>query len=507
MNENKLIAKNSLILYLRLLISTVIGLYVSRVVLLQLGADNFGLFAVVGGLVSLMAFLNSSMIATSNRFIAVELGKKENSNPNKIFNTLLVIHIILAIVILIIAETLGVWYIKNYLNVNTEKIPDALFVLHFSVLSVAIGTISIPFQGLVTADEKFIARATIEIVQTFVQLGLVILLTLYAGNKLRAYSIIVFFITFLTSILYFFYCRLKYNDIVKWELSRQRSDYRDISNFFGWMILYVLGTVGAKQGGALIINLFFGTALNAAFGMASKVSEYIFSFVKNLNQAAVPQIMKNYSGGNQERSLTLIYKLSKFTFFIMLIPAVPIILSIDSILVLWLKEVPEYTKQFVVLMLINGLISCTESGFDATIEATGKIRKSKIFFSIITLSTLPILYLLFMLKFPPYTMIIVLICAEIIYLLVQIRILTTLTDFKINEYLSSTILPVLLVTIIIVPQIFLRTLFGVSFIDVIIFSIISVTLTIINIYFAGLNKQERKIINNYLSKLNLIIRT
>lgn len=501
MSENRQIAKNSIILYVRLVISTIVGLYVSRIVLLELGVDDFGLFAVVGGLISIMNIMNSSMISTSNRYISVELGKKENNNLNKIFNTLFSIHILLAIILIILTELIGVWYVKNYLNIDVEKIPDALFVLHISVLSTAITTAFIPFQGLVNSYEKFNIRVSIEILLSFLQLGFIILLTYYTGNKLKTYAIIVSFIGILTSLLFVIYCRFKYRDVIKWKLNKQKSDYFDISAFFGWNMVYIIGSVGSKQGGTLILNHFFGTAINAAFGIASKVFEYLYAFMINLNQAAGPQIMKNFSGGNQERSVSLVYILSKYSFFLMIIPSVPIMLSIDPILDIWLKTVPVYTRQFVILMIIQGLISCIESGFDSIIDATGKIRKSRIIFSIIVLSTLPVSYLMFKMGYQPYTISIIFISAELLFLFVKIRILSKLTDFKIYDFILKTIFPILLVSLLIIPQILLTSYFGESLIDIILLSLISIIITMLTIYIAGISKKEKLVVNNIIRKI------
>ncbi len=506
MSENRLIAKNSIILYSRLLITTAIGLYSSRIILLELGADDFGLYAVVGGLVALMNLMSTSMISTSNRFIAVEIGKKETRNTNKVFNTLLLLHVFFSLLLLLIVEIAGVWYVNNYLNVAAEKIPDALFVLHLSVMSAVIGTINMPYQGVITIHEKFSVKAIIEIVHSSAHLGVVLLLIYHTGNKLRAYAMYVLFIQFLVALAYFTYSKIKYSEIVKWKINREWDNYRDVTRFFGWQLVYIAGAVGSRQGGAIIINLFFGTVLNAAFGIASKVNAFVFAFVKNMNQAAIPQIMKNFSGGNQERSLMLIYKLSKYTFFIMLLPAVPIILSIDSILILWLKEVPKYTAWFVVLRMVSGLISCLESGFDATIDATGNIRKTKTVFSILFLFTLPVVYVLYKLNFPPYTIIFLTIIAEIIFIIVQTRILTALTNFKISDYFSKTLLPVSLVTMLLLPQYFLKVVFGEGLLNLFIITLFSLVLTIVTIYFVGLNKEERVIIHTNLGKIYFLKR-
>jgi O-antigen/teichoic acid export membrane protein len=506
MSENRTLAKNSFILYFRLLATIVIGLYASRIVLLELGAENFGLYAVVGGIVAMLNFLNTTMISTSNRYIAIEIGKGQRGNLNKIFNTLMVIHIFCAVLLIVIIELVGVWYVKNHLNVDPSKISDALFVLHLSAISAIAATVIVPYQGLITAYEKFNVRALIEILNSLLNLCAVMLLVFHDGNKLRAYAFYVLLVQLLIALMYFFYCRYRYHEIVKWKINHEKEDYKGVSQFFAWQFVYVVGSVGTSQGGALIMNLFFGTVLNAAFAVAAKVNLFIFSFVKNLNQAALPQIMKGYSAGNQDRSLMLIYQLSKFTFFIMLIPAVPIMLSIDTLLVLWLKEVPPYTAAFVLLRIVHGLISCLESGFDGTIDATGRIRETKLFYSILFLSVLPIIYILYRLNFPPYVITVTYIVGEIIFLIFQTGILVKLTKFRLSDYFTKTILPVTRVTLLIMPQYFLRTIFDSGFIALISTSAISFVLTIATIYFVGLNKQERSIIKVNVVKLPLIIR-
>lgn len=501
MNKNKRIAQNSLILYARLIVTSIIGLYSSRLVLQELGVEDFGLYGVIGGIVALMNFLNSSMISTSNRFLAVELGKINNKNVNKIFNTILVLHLILALFILVIGEFLGSWYVVNHLNVDRNKIPDALFVLHFSVITAAISTVLVPFQGMLIVHEKFNVKTIFEIVQSLLHLLLIVIISLLNVNKLRTYSFLVLILAFIIFIIHVVYLKYKFSKEIKWSLNRKLIDYREVSVFFGWSIFYVFGASFSKQGASLILNSFFGTVLNAAFSIANRVFQLVYSFVKNLNQAAIPQIMINYSAGKQEQSLNLIYNLSKFTFFIMYIVALPLILSIDSLLELWLDEVPDYSAIFATLMIIHGLISCLESGFDATIDSTGKIKKTKILFNIIMLSTLPILYCLYYFGFPPYTLTVVTIISEIVFLLVQLGILKNLVNLSVKNYIIKTIQPIFIVVLITLPQVFLKNFFDQSLFSVLVFSIISVLLTLITIYIFGLKNHERRMLSLKLSSL------
>lgn len=504
MSDNKRIAKNSIIMYGRLLITTAIGLYSSRLVLLELGVDDYGLYEVVGGIVAIMNMLSTSLVATSNRFLAIEIGKGKNGNTNKVFNTLLFLHIGFSILFLIIAEIGGVWYVKNYLNIVPSKIDDALFVLHISIIVTVLSTVIMPYVGLVTVHEKFNFKAGIEITHSVLNLGAVVLLVLSTGNKLRNYAIYVFVVQVIISLIYLVYCNFRFRVIINPKINPNFADYKEVGNFFGWQMVYVVGSVGSSQGSAIILNLFFGNKLNAAFGLASKIHSFVFAFVKNLNQVAIPQIMTSYSSGNQNRTLSLVYSLSKYTFFIMLIPAVPIILSIDIILLLWLKKVPEYTAWFVILRIIGGLVSSLESGFDATIDATGKIKKTKVLFTIIFISVLPLIYGLYLLGFPPYTITILFILAEIVFMIFQLTILSKLTEFKTSVYLTQTILPVILVVLLIIPQAFLRLLINLGPISLIPITIISLILTLTTIYYVGLRSDERNILKNNLVRVPII---
>lgn len=501
MTENKRILKNSLILYSRLFITTIIGLYASRVILLELGVDDFGLFTIVGGIVAMFNMMNTTMTSTSNRYLAVELGKADNTNINRIFNTLLIIHFVFSILLLVVIQVAGVWYVKNYLNIDAAKIRDALLILQVSAIGAVFTTLSIPYQGLIAAHEKFNVKALIEIIQSVLNLVAVCALTVFNDDKLRYYAFFVLFIQITISALYFLYCRISFKSQSDWAFNTNKRDYREISRFFIWQLVYVGGGLGSNQGGALIMNSFFGTSLNAAFGVAQRVNEFIFSFVRNINQVAVPQIMKDFSGGDQQRSLLLIYSLSKYTFFIMLIPSIPIILTIDSVLEIWLKVVPPFTGSFIILRIIHGLISCLQSGFDANIDASGMIRNTKIFFMVIFLMTLPVIYVLFKAGFEPYYIVVVFIVAEIGFLLFQIRILLRITKFKLIDYWKLTIMPVLSVVLLLSPLFLIDYFSKNNWLNTITITLFSTTISAVVIYTVGLTKSEKLIIKHNLKNL------
>ncbi|GAP42353.1 Na+-driven multidrug efflux pump [Lentimicrobium saccharophilum] len=494
MNDNKKIAANTIILYVRLLIVTAIGLYTTRIVLDALGVEDYGLYSVVGGVVTMMNFIGVTMVATSYRFIAVEMGKGAHGNVNGIFNSVFIIHAALSLLLLILGETIGVWYIKTYLNVAVEKIPDALFVLHLSIIATMLSVLTVPYQGLITAVEKFLYMSVIDIAKTFIKLGLVFMLMVYGGNKLRAYSVLMLSLNAFVLISYFVFSWRNFKSAVLFSFNSKINDYKQIFNFAWWILFGAIASIGSRQGAAIIINLFFGTILNAAFGVASQVHNMVMNFVKNLNQAAVPQIMKSYSSGSQERSIGLVYTVSRLTFLIMLIPSVIIFTSIDYILELWLKTVPAYTKEFIVLMMINGLINCFGAGIDAAIQATGNIRKTHLWYAFITLATLPFTYLSFKYGLPPYYFTIWAIVATLVNLVVQLKIVASLTQFNISRYLKSTVMPSAYVSFLIVPFFLIYQLIPKDGVYILIFTFIVTVYSLIIIVFIGLNLSERLIL-------------
>lgn len=499
-SENKRLALNTGILYIKLILSIFIGLYTSRVILQVLGASDYGLYTIVGGIVSMMNFFGTTMVSVTYRHIVVEFGKGKEGNPNKIFNTVMVIHIGLVLFLVTLGETLGIYYIKNIANIDSSKINDAIFVLHMSMLATSLNILSIPYNGLIIAREKFIFTAIVEIGRSILQLILVITLTYYLGNRLRAYSTIVTLYSALLPICLFIYCRIKDKDIIRWSFNKKRTDYIQILQYAFWIMLGAVASIGQNQGSNMIINLFFNTIINAAFGIGFQINNYVMMFVQSLNQAAVPQIMKNQGGNKNARSLAIVYSISKYAFFIMLIPTIPLILNIDIVLKLWLNKAPTYTNIFAILLLIGGLIKCMGVGFDSYIQATGKIRTYQIFYSCAYLLVLPVSYFFYNIGAPAYTIIICTIAAVISILVFQLIYLSKISTFKIKEYIKHTTKPCLLVTFFSSPLIILKMLWSDNIYGFLGFSIMAIIWIIAMIGIFGLNKEEKSKIYSLINK-------
>lgn len=501
MGDNSKIVKNSLILYIRLIVVSFIGLISSRFILQALGASDYGLYNVVGGVVAIMAFLNSVMISTTYRYIAFELGTGKLQNITKVFNISLVIHIAIALIVIIFASSIGFIYIKNYLNVAEDKVSDALFVFSVSIISVVVSIISMPFQGLITAKEKFIVIAPAEIFRSLLNLGIVILVVHSSGSRLRLYAILIALVASFPPVIYYIYCRKHFKSIIDWKFQKDKKKYKEMIGYSGWIMIGAGASVGETQGSALMINSFFGTILNAGFGIASQVNGVVKMFSQSLNQAVIPQITKSYSSGSIDRTLKLVIYASKYSFFLMLIPSLPILLETDFILNLWLKEVPEFTKIFIQIMLVNALITSMSAGIPSAIQATGKIKYFQIVLSSIMLLGLPIAYIGFKLGLPPYMILFVYTFTAITIFIIQNFMLKMILNFNIKLYLEKSFLKILYVLFTVIPIFFIRDSYHPGFLRFITISFTSIVWLLLAIYHFGIEKDEKAIIKGYLRNL------
>lgn len=505
MDDNKRIVLNTGVIYIKLIFSALIGLYTSRVILQALGADDYGLYSVVGGVVTFLNVIGTTMVSVSNRYIAVELGKGENGNPNRIFNTVLVIHLVLALGLLVIGETLGIFYVNNYLNVTPDKIPDAQFVLHVSLATTALSIVTVPYNGLIVAREKFIFTSVLELCTLLMKLGLVIMLSYSDSNRLRLFALIMALVSIVTQVAYQSYCHIKDKDIIKWKLNKCKEDYKSVFGFAWWSLFGAIAYIGKEQGAAMIINFFFGTILNAAFGLATQINRYAIMFTKGLSQAAIPQIMKSFGAGKSERSLNLVYAISRISTLIMLIIVIPLCLCMDDILVIWLKTPPEYTTIFAVFMLINALVSMVGAGFDACIQSTGKVKKNEIYSSIIYLSLLPAIYIMYQLGMPPYMNVAILPVLSLGIRAMQIILLKKMTSFDFGIFCKRSLTPSLFTLIVAaIPLVGLRFILGHSLVETFIMIFISVIWSLASVAMVGISKDERTKIWGFIkSQINI----
>lgn len=499
MNDNKRIVVNTGILYGKLVITTIIGLLASRYILLSLGSSDFGLYSVVGGVVTFLNVIGVTMVSTSYRFLAVGLGTGDLKRLGQTYSCLSLIHWLLALFLLVIGEIVGLYYINNYLVVAPDKLADARFVFHISLLTAAVTVINVPASGLTIAKEKFLFTSIVEVIIAVARLIFVLFMMTYGGNRLRFFAFIMLGMQFLNLIMYQSYCFIHDRGIVKFKFNKRKDDYKEIASFTGWSLFGASAYIGNTQGAAIIINRFFGTVLNAAYGIASQVNSYANTFIKGITQAAVPQIMKSYGAGNQERSLRLVYIICRISSLALLLLLVPMLSFTHEILVVWLKEPPEYAVEFVVFLLITLFVSVLGSGFDSCIQSTGKIRNNEVVYALICLIQLPIMYVAYKLGAEPYFNAILLCGATLIQKTYQIHLLGKIASFDVYAYLKESVIPVLITFAVTLPPILLvKHTFTFSTIGLIIFIILYEVWIVVAIYLFGLKQGEKMQIINFV---------
>lgn len=501
MEGNRLIAKNSVILFFRLLLTTILGLYSTRLVVNALGASDYGLYTVVGGIVIMFTFINSGMHTATFRFVAYEMGKEKGGNVNEVFNISIVIHLIISLLVLLLTETIGVYYVNNYLNIDPSKISDALFVLRFSTYSAMLGIIGIPFNGLITANEKFNVQAAVEITRTILALVAAISIAKFFGNKIRLYALLMMFAQGIPAILFIIYCKISFSDYVRWNFQKISKKYTEMFSFAGWTMFGAASTIGRNQGSALIINNFFGSVLNASFGIANQVNSFISILSRNLGQAAIPQITKSYSKEDRNRSITLASYISKYSMFLMLLVAIPVLLNTNYIISAWIGDAPEFTVIFSRLMIIHALIEgLGSSGINSLVQASGKIKYFQIYTSLVSLSSLPIAYILFKFGYDPSFITIAYISTALLNVFLKQLLLTKVIKLDVRKFINISYLRVIYVGFMGLPVFFLKWFVVDNFYCFLLVSFIVVIWIFVSIYLVGINNNERLMIKNYLKK-------
>lgn len=496
--SNRLIIKNSMLLYLRLLVTTVAGILASRFVLKALGVSDYGLYNVVAGIVSMMAFVNTIMVSTTYRYIAYETGKP-NGDVNRIFNTSLLLHLILAGVVVLLAFTVGLFYIYNYLRVPEGRLPAAVFAFSLAIISTVFSIVSIPFNGYLVAKEKFSITVPIEISTRLINLGLVILLNYIPGDRLRIYAVFVTLVHLLNPVCYVLYCVTRHKADIKWKLQRDKKLYREMIGFSGWISLGAAASVGQNQGSALIINRFFGTIMNASFGIANQVDSMVRMFAQGLNQAVIPQITKSYSSGDMERSTRLVMLSSKYSFFLMLIPSLPILLEVDYIMSIWLTKVPPLSGVLVRIMLIRELVNSASAGLPALIQASGKQKWFQISYSLISLAPLPLAYIAYRQGGEPQLIQIYFLVAAVVSLAVRLVLLRLVLRYDVMLFIREYLSRMSLITIMLLPLFLLRDLMPGGLIRFLVIAGIAEAWLAVLVLFVGMGRTERLRVLEYVS--------
>jgi O-antigen/teichoic acid export membrane protein len=437
---NRRIAKNALVIYGQLLLKMFLGLFTSRLALEALGVSDFGLYNVVAGVIVLFTFISESLAGTTIRYINVERGKPDG-NLNRVFNVCNVLHISVAIFLFILLELGGVYYIHHYLNVESGKEADAMFVFQVSTVMCCLGVINVPFASLFNATEKFLFTAVVAISVKATQLLLLFWLLTYDGDRIVAYTFIETLTTLTSFILYHYYAYRRWPEVICWKFVKGWKIYKEMLVFSSYHLLSTFAFIGKVQFSHILINIFFGTVVNGAYAVARTIEGLTFQFSTNLQSSAAPQIIQSYSSGDMDRVFFLATRVGKYCLIMMLLALFPLWSELDFILHLWLIKVPEGTLMFCRIILLSVFVAVTDGALFQVVNASGKVRWFTMASSILNIICIPIGYVVFKAGFPAYMMLVLFLIADIIYRIVQLYLLQAILRFPVLKYCRRVYCP------------------------------------------------------------------
>lgn len=499
--NNKRIAKNTILLYIRMLFLMLVSLYTSRVVLRVLGVEDFGIYNVVGGLVAMFSILSGSLSSAISRFITYELGLKNSDKLNKIFSSAVTIQIILASIIILFAETIGLWFLNTKMSIPEYRVFATNWVYQFSIITFAINIVSIPYNASIIAHEKMSAFAYISILEASAKLVTAYLISISPIDKLIFYAMLMCVVAIIIRFTYGEYCKRNFSECY-FKFTWDKNIMKKMFSFAGWNFIGASSVILRDQGGNIIINLFCGPAVNAARGLAIQVNNAVQGFVTNFMTALNPQITKSYASGNNEYMLTLIYQGARLSFYMLLVISLPILLGTEYILTLWLGIIPEHSISFVQLMLVLALCESISNPLITAMLATGNIRNYQIIVGGLQMLNLPISYMLLRSGYYPEVVIIVAIIISQCCLAARLYLLKGMIKLSIKDYLSKVYFNIIIVSVssIIIPYIIYKHL-NQTFLDFILLCFLTTICTLVSVYLIGCNKNEKIFIKQKLNKV------
>ncbi len=443
-NRSRRIARNTLMLYVRMLVLMLVGLYTSRVVLEVLGEDDFGIYNVVGGVVAMFTIISGALNSAVQRFITFEMGKGADARPNKVYSTAVTIQLILALIVVVIAEPVGLWFINNEMTIDPSRIPAARWVLHFSLLAFVINLMSVPQMASITAHEKMSAYAYIGLMDGLLRLGVAFLIMKSPIDRLVYYAALMAAVVLLVRLAYGIYCRRNFPEC-RYNPVFDRHLIKEMFSFAGWNFIGVTSGVLRDHGGNILVNLFSGPAVNAARGVAAQLNVAVQGFVTNFMTAVNPQITKSYASGDKEYLFPLLRKSSRMSFYLLLVIAFPILFNTEYVMGIWLKDVPAHSVLFVQLFLVFALSESISNPLVTAMLATGKIRNYQLAVGGLQLLNVPVSYVFLKMGAAPEVTVVVAIVISQLCFFLRLAMLRGMIGLNMWDYLKDVYLRVLAV--------------------------------------------------------------
>ena len=502
-DNNKRIAKNTLLLYVRMLFTMAVSLFTSRVILNTLGVEDYGINNVVGGIVTMFSVLSGSLSASISRFITFELGKGNIERLKTVFSTGVNIQLGMSVLIIVIAEAAGIWFLNTKMNIPSDRMVAANWVFQCAILTFVLNLLSVPYNAAIIAHEKMSAFAYISVVEVTLKLIIVYMLTISPSDKLKTYAVLLLCVGAVIRFIYGYYCKRHFEECT-YHFVIDKPILKEMTGFAGWNFFgngaYMLNTQGVN----ILMNLYFGVAVNAARGVATQVDAALKQFVNNFTTAVNPQITKSYAQGDLDYMHKLVCRSAKFSAFLMIFFAVPIILEADTILKIWLKTVPDYAAIFLQLIIISSFVDTVlANSLVTSMFATGKIKRYQIIVTTVGCLVFPLSWISFELGMQPQAGYIIYFIIYTILLGVRLYLLKDMVKLPVMMYVREVlfkVLPVIVISFVILGMVVY--LMNPSFIRLLIVCVTSVLTISIVEFFIGLTKQEQAFV---LDKIKVVI--
>jgi O-antigen/teichoic acid export membrane protein len=494
------IAKNTLMLYFRQILIMLVSLYTVRVVLNTLGAEDYGIYNVVAGVVTMFGFLSNSMATATQRYLSFELGRNNHEKVQQLLSLSLIIYVLLGVIIIILGETIGLWFVNNKLVIPADRMKVVQWIYHFAMLSFLLTMITTPYMAMIIAHEDMNIYAYMSIVEALLKLGVVFVLQTISLDKLKIYGILMCAVVCINTAIYRFICIKKYKESkFRWYLNF--AFFKELVKYANWTFVGSMSSVVRNQGINILLNMYFGPIVNAARVVARQVDAAVITFVQNFSVALRPQMVKSYANDDKAGVLHLYFQSTKIMFFLFFCLFLPLQLELPFILKIWLKEIPEYVLVFTRIVLLEGLAQTLGYSVIGLAHATGKI---KLFYGIgsgINIMNVPIALIALTVGFSSISVLVIGVILEFLSVFSRLIIVSRQLPFSLLQYIKNTIIPIFFTAILgsIIPMFFV-TVYPPGLLRVVLSILISSTSLCIFIYFIGLSLDERTIVKKIVQK-------
>lgn len=452
-NKTQLVAKNTGFLFIRMVLVLLVGLYTSRVVLQVLGVEDYGIYNVVGSVVVFLSFLKMALTNATYRYLAIEIGKKSEQRLKEVYSMSINCHIILALIIWLVLEIIGSWFLNAKLNIPDGRLVAANWLFQFSLLSFCVSVIQTPFNSNIIAHEKMDFYALVSVVETILKLAIVYLLIVSPTDKLSTYGFLQLFVAIIVGSCYWFYCRIRFSNCVYIRYWDKKLG-KELISYSGWSLLVNMSDVAANQSMSIFFNLFFGVIANAAMGITQQVTSQLSAFLSNFTQSFNPQIIKSYAAKQYDYFMKMIFSASKLSYLLFLFIALPVVANIEFVLSIWLGNYPEMTPSFIRVIILYYVFESTQQPFLNAVHATGRIKTHQIMMSSIKLAAIPAMYFVLWQGYAGTWMLVVWVSFTFIWCTARTIYMHYLINMSLSKYYNEVLIKILIVTVVCAPPTF-----------------------------------------------------